>query len=316
MNIDKLEFVRQQCRTISGAKHYKGYTMIRCPFHSDKTPSGRISHSDTTKSPGFFRCYGCGKTASWNELAPLINCQPFDQKPNAVYASFQEENTSVEYNEKLNFSPLPPNKRWRNIKTNLLKEIGCKLCRVDYGSQFSKPFVYMPCKINGELKGYIKARMHKEPDKPSYINSKGSWTAHYGLFPFDYVMNMDGKNVVLVEGQRDALRLIQHGIPAMCILGTQNWTDFKAGLLELNGIEKAYVFMDADNAGIEGTKKVYSSLSKYVNTSIIKLWEVDGNPYKEYNGNQELAKKHCEMWDPGNCPVEVLDWLYRRIYDN
>ena len=78
---DKLEFVKSQCRTLPGAKFHEDYTMIRCPFHSDKNPSGRINHSVYSRSPGFFKCYGCGATATWNELAPLIGCTPFKSKP-------------------------------------------------------------------------------------------------------------------------------------------------------------------------------------------------------------------------------------------
>lgn len=306
---DRLEFVRNQCRTLPGARYREDYTMIRCPFHADKNPSGRINHSIYSKSPGFFKCYGCGATASWNELAPLIGCTPFETKPAVRYAQPIHVDETVEESEKLRLKPLPRGKKWRGISTNLLSDIGCELCRVVYDNSLSRPFLYMPVRVGNELKGYTKARLKKEEGKTSYINKKGSWVKHYGLFPFDYSISIltATHTVVLVEGQRDALRLIQNGIPAMCIMGTQNWSDEKSQLLELYGVERAVIFMDGDEAGIAGAKKVYSSLKQFMPCKVIKLWKIRGSPY--------LEGKTEGLWDPFNCPQWIIDRIKKLVGD-
>lgn len=311
---DKLEFVKSQCRTLPGAKYHEDYTMIRCPFHSDRNPSGRINHSVYSRSPGFFKCYGCGATATWNELAPLIGCTPFKSKPSTRYARpVVVDPPTEEREEQLLLKPLPRGKKWRTIPTNLLIDIGCELCKVQYEWGTSDPFIYLPVTVGQQLKGYTKARLHKQSDKPSYINAKGSWVKQWGLFPFDYAISMmtPTRTVVLVEGQRDALRLIAQGIPAMCIMGTQNWCDEKAKLLELYDVRRAVIFMDGDDAGIAGAHKVHKSLSKFIQTSVIKLWAIKGSPYLKFKDcefpSQEAKRSGVELWDPNNCPQWIID---------
>ena len=179
--------------------------------------------------------------------------------------------------------------------------------------------MYMPVNVDGETKGYIKARMKKVDGKPSYINLRGNWVSHYGLFPFDYTMqNLVNKTVVLVEGQRDALRLLSFGIPALCIMGTQNWTVHKARLLEMHGVDTVYIFMDGDDAGIHGTEKVWELSHDLFDTHVIKLWQIKGSPwlkYKDCENPSKTAKENGEeLYDPGNCPDTILHKLRNKIY--
>lgn len=319
---EKLDFVRAQCRTIPNAKHYENYTMIRCPFHSDKNPSGRIFHSSTSRVPGFFKCYGCGATASWNELAPVIGCLPFESKPSVRYSTHLDLNLETdESTEDLIMKPLPHGKVWRGIQTNLLIDIGCSICRVRYDNGLSDKFIYMPVRVGGELKGYTKARLKKEKGQTSYINKAGSWVHKFGLFPFDYSISMltSTKTIVLVEGQRDALRLISNGIPSLCIMGTQNWSDEKAQLLELNGVERAIIFMDGDDAGIAGAKKVWASLKRFMECKVVKLWKIKGSPYIQFKDfespSKEAKNQNVELWDPFNCPQWIIDRIKKLYID-
>ena len=197
---------------------------------------------------------------------------------------------------------MPKNKLWREIKTNLLIDIGCKVCRVDYGFNQSDKFIYLPVKIDGEVVGYTKGRMRKEKGKPSYINLRGSWVKTHGLFPFDYAISKltDTKTVVLVEGQRDALRLLQLGIPALCIMGTQNFSIDKARLLEIHGVNRVVIMLDGDDAGIEGTKKVVQIVKGVLEYKVVRLWRIENSPYITGKG---------EKYDPNNCPLWILNKL-------
>lgn len=320
---DKLDFVISQCRTLPNARFHGSYTMIKCPFHADNNPSGRISHSPTTRSPGYFKCYGCGATATWDKLAPLIGAQPFNDKPHTRYAEIKAFTTDEEQTndyETLVLSELPAHKFWRSISTDLLIEVGCRVCRVKYDSgNLSEKFVYMPVIVDGDTKGYIKARMKKKEGKPSYVNLRGNWVSKFGLFPFDYaIQKMVNRTMVLVEGQRDALRLLSFGIPAMCIMGTQNWSADKARLLEMHGVDNIYIFMDGDDAGIHGTEKIWHTSHDLFNTKVIKLWELQGSPwlkYKDLENPSKAAKENGEeLYDPGNCPDVILHKLRNKIY--
>ena len=310
---NRRQFVASQLSMLSGQKKVLGdSTFICCPFHSEKTPSARIFHSSTTRVPGILKCYGCGKVAKWDEYANQIGLQPFQSgKPSVTY--YVPRELEQEDTEDYTLSELPVGKKWRGIKTSLLKEIGCKFLI----NKFNQKFIWMPVYVNEELRGYIKARLKKVLGKTSYINSKSNWTSEYGLFPFDYSVNMSSGTIVLVEGQRDALRLISYGIPALAILGTQSWTDRKARLLEMFGVKKIVLLLDGDPAGIAGTKLALKYLKPYYDVCVIALWRIPGNPYEAWKDLPKSERKANKsmLWDPGNMPEKIIHQIKRKYFD-
>lgn len=316
---ERRELVRQQISLVPRVKMKSDMAMIPCPFHADINPSCGVYFKPNQSNPGSWYCFGCNAHGQWDELAEALGLEKFDTTPKDRFTrpvsltldTYEKNNVS----EQLKFKELPKNKKWRGISTNLLIDIGCKQCKVIYESgNISETFIWMPVYINKELEGYIKARLKKNPDKPSYINKKGSWAKSKGLFPYDYAMSIlsEKKAVVLVEGQRDALRLLQMGIPALCIMGTHNWNDEKSILLDIAGVKRAIIFLDGDAAGISGTKLLYPSLKKYISdVKVIKLWSWPDSPYliykNEENPSKAAARDGIELWDPFNCPAEVLE---------
>lgn len=317
---DKKDLVLSELRKVPGAKIGVETTLINCPFHADRTPSCAVFYKPTDRDPGRYYCFSCGAKGCWDTLASALGLQQYDPKPkdeflNPINLSLPEQKQSF-VPDKLQFSELPKNKLWRHIPTNLLIEIGCKVCNVVYSNYISPKFVYLPIFVDGVLKGYTKGKMKKELGKTSYINAKGSWVKDWGLFPFDYSIKLMEKcsqrTIVLVEGQRDALRLLQHGIPALCIMGTHNWTDRKKWLLETHGVERVVVMMDGDDAGIDATNSIFPSLQGvFDNVNVIKLWKLKNSPYLQVKDceqpSKEAKKLGLDLWDPGNCPVSILD---------
>jgi 5S rRNA maturation endonuclease (ribonuclease M5) len=301
-------------------------TFIICPFHNEKTPSFRIFHGTNTRSP-FGVCYGCGKKAAWDDLAPVIGLKSFEkQKPKdeflnlSLLPSGDSDFGTEEMKEKIRFKALPKNKKWRGISTNLLIDIGAKKCEVHHPEHgWLKPKIYLPVMVRGHERGYIKARLKKHADFPSYINSSGVWSKTHGLFPYDTTVklmrSLKSKTVVLVEGPRDALRLLSMGIPAMCILGTQSWTAQKTKVLELSGCTVVVLLMDGDCAGREATKKLKKELSSMFDLKVLKLWSIKGSPYIQFKDEEYPSKAAkaagVSLWDPGNMP----DWIANKIID-
>ena len=78
------------------------------------------------------------------------------------------------------------------------------------------------------------------------------------LFPYD--LCPQSKCVVLVEGPVDALRLLFHGIPALSVLGTNNWNQENAGLLIGKRVQYPIVCGDGDEAGYAFNEHVYADL--------------------------------------------------------
>lgn len=315
---DKLQHVISQLARLPNTKKLSDSTFILCPFHAERTPSFRVWHSPTTRLPGYGKCYGCGTGKTWDSFAELIGCTPFEDKLTQKYAAAPQVLTldAEEKKEKLVFRPLPKGKTWRGISTDLLRKVKAKFAKDVYG----RTFVYLPVLVNKELKGYMKASLRKVAGKPSFINSPGTWSKEYGYFPFDYSIKLakKSKTVVLVEGQRDALRLLSYGIPALSILGTNSWSDYKVKLLELSGIEHVVLFMDGDAPGRTASRKAKELFQGKLKVSEVKLWAFADSPYKQYlkdkNRKENLDYWKSQFWDPFNCPKWIIDEIHRRYF--
>lgn len=328
----RIAFVKQQLAAYSGPKkELKDSTFVLCPFHGERTPSGRVFHSETSYgNPGRFKCYGCSAVGQWNDVAPKLGLEPFYHGPpkneyavdlmSKALASLSENGDSdrTYENGKFKFSPIPPNKKWRTIPTNLLIELGGQLCYKWYedGNRWGTvKMLHFPVTVQGREEGWFRARLKKEDNKPSYLNAGGKWAKSHGLWPFDFaielMIKLRKRSIVLVEGQRDALRLCVLGIPAVCIFGTQSWSEQKQNLLEIAGVERIILMMDGDDAGIEATDLIYPMAKPMFKISTIKLWNIKGSPYLKVAYHDEPSKEAKRLgiilWDPGNCPQWIID---------
>ena len=319
MDSRKLDHVIRELGTYSGPKRPgPTSTFVACPFHQENTPSGRVFHAPTTKSPGFFKCYGCGKTAPWDEVAPKLGLKPYQwAKPSEQYAYALRSRDQVD-ERKLVFYALPADKVWRHIKTNfLLKVVKARMCRVLYPDGVrSQKMLYFPVMVKSELRGYIRARMKKVDGKPSYLNAPGPWSHDYGLFLYDQaVALMERKgwsSIVLVEGPRDALRLLSMGIPAIAILGTQSWSQRKSQLIEMTGATTIILAMDGDDAGLDAVQLIRPLLETMVKIKVFDLTSKD-SPYWQFRDDDHPSKAakaaDVTLWDPGNMPERKVNQL-------
>jgi DNA primase len=164
--------------------------------------------------------------------------------------------------------------------------------------------IALPVSVNGRIRGAIRAVIQKTSrTRASYLTSKGKWVKKYGLFPFDYVKDRmikkyDLRYVVLVEGPRDALRLIKNGIPALAVLGVQNLTKEKIVLAMsmFKSIEIIYYMPDRDKGGILMGRTV-----KELTNGLVPVQKID-LPIIEVDGEVQKV-------DPDNCP----GWYIKRV---
>ena len=177
---------------------------------------------------------------------------------------------------------------WRSISGKLVREIGCVL-GIDRRGKELTPMLIIPVVVRKQPIALIKAKLQKD-EGLSYINTNDSEIKTKGLFPFDYVerkMLKKGKYdwIVLVEGQRDALRLIMHGIPALAILGARSWSEKKQRLLLSLG-KSVVLAMDGDAAGRKANKDIKAALGRQTKVKVLNL--------------SKEAKRLGEKVDPGN----------------
>ena len=281
-----LDWFRTQIRKIPNSKINGTRAFILCPFHKESTPSGVIG-LDSAKSHRFhgrFKCFGCGKTSTWNELAEKFGLETIEGNQavlkevpeydlSRIRAGLME--TNVQTNEKKAFDLFNVREKWRGFDPEFLNKVGIKLAYHDDSGKF---YLYMPVSILGKEVGFIRAEMRKPKDKrtPTYLNARGEWTLSKGLFPYDYSVGLmkeiHSKTMVLVEGPRDSLRLLKSGVPALSILGTQNWSDKKRRLLERAGVRKIVLLMDGDKPGKDAAEAIYPTLKDRFDVKVIPLW--------------------------------------------
>ena len=263
---------------------------------------------------GSAKCFSCGfNLRSWSDVAKAINrpdliSDSLAEQVNETIQSFFQEGTTVLDEDEIELDdlqgsiPWNKNEDWRGIKGSLLKDIDAKLF---FNSDIETMMIYLPCVVFKEHLGGIKANLKKQ-GKRNYFNTKGGWVKSKGLFPYDYTANLIKNNklktVCLVEGPRDALNWLQNGIPALAILGSNNWSGIKSDLvLSLPDVETVITAFDPDEAGDKAKSSVYSYLKDEITV-------------KNFNFRKWEDKLDIEGLDPGNSPIKVIEAIKKHIY--
>lgn len=315
---------------------------ICCPFpeHKDGTPSfsvyvGRVGGSVPL---GFGYCWGCGRKGSWKDIAKMLN---LDARLNGdIYAeTLSEAQKDLLLPKKLTMDNLLLNSRcegilpietkiWRTIPKQLLKDLGCfytdKLTLVtdDEGIPTEikrRRVLYLPCYVNGNLVGGVRANLRKVDGMNSYYNSPGSWVKTKGYFGFDYSnKNFDRTMPMIVgEGSRDSLTWIRDGYPAVAILGSKTFSKEKARLLVNTG-RPIIPFFDGDAAGIKANNLVCETLREVLGDRYedrVRAYPTIRRAMKVL----DLSRDEVEDMsiDPANLPDELRkDFLkfYNRVW--
>jgi DNA primase len=138
-----------------------------------------------------------------------------------------------------------------------------------------------------------------------YINSPGGWTKD-ALFPYDYVNSLEAKVVAIVEGPRDALVTIRNGLPALAIMGTNNWSEKCINLIMGLGASKIVLLLDPDTPGELAMRRIYKDLSKKISVVPVML------PSK-FVTDDKGRKKRVKLCDPADLSRRKLERVFERI---
>jgi hypothetical protein len=266
----------------------KNFVMPCIRGHDNKTWSLGIRKRD-----GVCHCFGCGNSWSWNRFAEEVNAAQIDPNSEVVfddpYAIVAEELDEIAKKGQGTKEPYPLEPwhgEWRGFSDEFLKSVPTYLWwdthSWDFGGHVHR--AYWKVTIWGEVKGYVSRRLDGEK-MVKYRNAAGMSSLTV-LFPFDFCPA--AKCLVLVEGPVDALRLISHGVPALAVLGTNNWTFETSSLLVAKGATHPIICGDGDDAGRKFNNTVYEQLKDYFDASVYPL--PDGE-------------------DPGGMSVEMVEEL-------
>ena len=201
--------------------------LIHCMYHDDKNPSFSVSLKQG-KMLGWGKCLSCPASENFEtwtgyKVEKSDDEIVVDKYPDTKYEQVEEGETITE--------------DWRGISAELLRKFGAvklgSLIRFKVANGLGYFLYYV---------GVNNKRKWKE---------KGSESGSF-LFGIEYAKEMDSVDgIVVVEGARDALMLIQHGIPACAILGSYI-TDEQRDLL-INYKIKVFTAFDNNLAGDKAT---------------------------------------------------------------
>lgn len=194
------------------------------------------------------------------------------------------------------------NHPWRGLSVEFLTSLDARFWQHDYEGHIT-PRILLPYYQHGALVGYTGRRLDQIKFM-KYCNAE--WTPAKKLFyPYDYVASTSPRTIVLVEGQIDALNLIQYGIPALCIMGTNNWSDAKRSKLQELDIDRVFICMDGDSAGRLAATQLLQGTERH--GSLIQ--DKKGIRYFQHVENINLP----DGTDPGDLAQDQLAWLKNYI---
>lgn len=283
--------------------------LIVCPFHADSNPSCGVD-----RYRGVFKCFSCSAGGGWNKLAAKLGMEKLARQrdhTDTSIASLRENmsraltkaGVSSNHKKRDQHRPLvgawPLDRDWRGLSAEFLIGLGC--VRVN-DLKHNVERIGLPVRqATGELLGYTCRAVDPEDAEPKYTPlaaDRMAWRAkelpaRESLFLVDRVLSEGWDRLVLVEGPYDALRLYAAGIPAVAILGTNNWTDIKLSVLTGLGLSAVAVMMDNDQSGWDAQPRIISSLRRSVTTVGLALPE--------------------SVKDPGGMTEKQLIWLKNRL---
>lgn len=293
-NDSAYDIIMQGIRNIEGKQKYAGdHVMVCCPFHSESNPSCGIYLGKGMSLPfGAWHCFGCNEKGLWNKLAEKLKLPKIKEwstyETGVSAVEIEDEHITLSKmltNMRVDHSVWPTDMEWRGFDGQLVRDVGGLIVNDRVLNSLG---VFFPVYIGRELKGGVKAAYKKQDKMLSYVTTKGSWVGKYGLFGYNLVKKMKRDYVVLVEGPRDALRLLQNDIPALAILGANNFNSQKALMVSSLYPEVVYCLPDNDDAGKKMKKVVKAEMSKLCTTESIRLPEDVKDP-------EELKKRDIKL---------------------
>lgn len=303
MSSDITRFIVEQLEMVGlpamGANNNRPNINTFCPTGHDK----ETASLSIFKRDGRFLCFGCGiKGHNWNDLAKYLQIDKLDEE--SLPDPF--ETLALDLKNELKKSMLSFELPWdlepwkgdyvhdKKHGVVIAEETLTALdaCR-RYDDYYNCWRIFFPVYQYGELEGYVSRRLDKkkkgQPYKRKYLNAE-NMPSQKILFPLDAVERMNSDVVVLVEGPLDAVRLLNFDIPALAIMGTNNYhPDNRLDLLNI-GADRVIIAMDSDPAGAKAREVIRPNLAEMF----------------------EVEDFYCpDAMDPGNMPRSYLKYLWK-----
>ena len=201
----------------------------------------------------------------------------------------------------------------KGIEESILASAGL-LKRRDDGSwrEFFYDRITFPIRdAGGAVIGFSARKYREETFGGKYVNSTETdlFKKSYVLYGLSYCRRRIAKErrAIIVEGQVDALRLIHGGLNlAVAALGTAFGQEHVRELVNL-GVERIFLAMDADKAGLEAARKVGDLFQRQgIEVRVVEMSEgADPDSLVQLEGIDHFI----ELLEKAD---DYLSWLVRR----
>ena len=262
-------------------------TQCMSPDHDDSNPSMFIQ-----TEIGYGRCQGCGfevfpdtfiKDESTLEEHKLLS--GYIQIKKKLELEELVDGEDIFYLPKASKEQL---EEYRGLSKEIIDAASMYKCDI---GRYENRIVFPFYSLNGQLRGFTTRWLGEVPNSsfPKYIHSKGIKTSDhilYGKLIKD--LGLDASELVVTEGNMDALILIQNGIAATPSLGFR--TPSNLWVLEAIqlGVDKVVLAWDNDTAGHEHMRKLYKDWTNkfptelgYYNNRTMSLYKQER--YKDFH---------------------------------
>lgn len=290
-------------RSITGSE-----ALCMCPWHKD-TSGG---HLYVNVFSGLYLCFSCGAKGSLDKMVD-------GEVPKATTTDLRERlDRMAERKKPLHTYPEGWLRKYAIPHPFWTQERGLDPDIVDLFGLGFDPFsnrATMPLRdVQGRVLGVTFRRL--DGGTPKYLNPKGYPIGRhlYGA----WLLNDNHRTVAVTEGQVDAIRCWQYGIPAVAAMGARLTPD-QVSVLQHCGVRKVVLLLDNDNAGRKGTVAIYGAL-RGTGISVRSGW------YREYwlkqngDGTWRNVKDPDELTRPRlrkmyHSAVNMLEWVERSGFD-
>ena len=263
--------------------------MVVCPFHDDNTPSCGI-WADT----GWFKCFACGAEGSLvdflMESLSISRGEAYrmtrgedsvSEMEDRIRAFLKSDDDTYKYFNVRSFHKVyPPLSRWkagmeyvqgRGVPLELVERFDMRAGVKKYAGRVVMP-IFTP---SGQLVSYVGRAV--SPGKvPKTRKSRSPHRTLYGLSEIVTFWGPGKHDIVVVEGEFDALYLQGLGIPAVANMGTSPMGAEKIRLLRRYA-KRVVLSYDGDEAGYramygdESKSGELERLARHLPTSTVRL---------------------------------------------
>lgn len=263
-------------------------TQCMSPEHNDSHPSMFIQ-----TEIGYGRCQGC----SFEVFPETFIKDESTLEHHKLVSGYQQIKKKLELEELVEGEDifyLPQNsgealKEYRGLSEKIIEAAGMYKCNVGrYENRIIFPFY----SANSKLRGFTSRWLGVVPNSgfPKYIHSSGIKTSNhilYGQLIKD--LGLDCTELVVTEGNMDALILIQNGIAATPSLGFRTPSDLWVIESIQLGVDKVILAWDNDKSGVEHMSKLYKDWVEkiptelgYYNSKTMAIYKTEYKDFHEY----------------------------------